>query len=76
MTLKSPFCILVSAISIIIMVVLFWIEFANYLSPNVTEELFVDTSRSPTIQIKLDIIFPKISCDCKSLMTTNADGAD
>lgn len=44
---------------------LFWSEFVDYLTPNVSEELFVDTSRSPNIQINLDIIVPKISCDCK-----------
>lgn len=44
---------------------LFWIELRDYLTPNVTEELFVDTSRSPNIQINLDIVIPSISCDCK-----------
>lgn len=47
---------------------LFWTEFVDYLTPNVSEELFVDTSRSPNIQINLDVIIPTISCDCKSLM--------
>lgn len=44
---------------------LFWMEFVDYMTPNVSEELFVDTSRSPNIQINLDVIVPKISCDCK-----------
>lgn len=47
------------------MTLLFWIELMSYLTPNVVEELFVDTSRSPSIQINLDVIFPRISCDCK-----------
>lgn len=55
----------VSLISFLIMGLLFWTEFMDYLTPNVSEELFVDTSRSPNIQINLDIIVPKISCDCK-----------
>lgn len=55
----------VTIISVTIMVLLFWVEFMSYLTPNVTEELFVDTSRSPKIQINLDVIFPKVSCDCK-----------
>lgn len=48
------------------MSLLFWAEFSDYMTPNVTEELFVDTSRSPTIQINLDFIIPRISCDCKT----------
>lgn len=47
------------------MSLLFWIELDNYLTPYVSEELFVDTSRSPNIQINLDIIIPRVSCDCK-----------
>lgn len=47
---------------------LFWTEFVDYMTPNISEELFVDTSRSPNIQINVDIIVPKISCDCKFLM--------
>lgn len=49
---------------------LFWTEFKDYLTPNVSEELFVDTSRSPNIQINLDIIVPKISCDCKLIINS------
>lgn len=55
----------VTIISVIIMSLLFWSEFLNYMTPDVTEELFVDTSRSPNIQINLDFIVPHISCDCK-----------
>lgn len=47
------------------MSLLFYVEFVNYLTPFVSEELFVDTSRSPNIQINLDIIVPRVSCDCK-----------
>lgn len=43
---------------------LFWVELVGYMTPNISEELFVDTSRSPDIQINLDIILPTISCDC------------
>lgn len=49
------------------MSLLFYVEFVNYLTPSVSEELFVDTSRSPNIQINLDIIVPRVSCDCKCL---------
>lgn len=53
------------------MSLLFWIELTNYLTPYISEELFVDTSRSPNIQINLDIIVPKVSCDCKYLNYVN-----
>lgn len=46
------------------MLLLFTVELRDYMTPNVTEELFVDTSRSPSIQINLDVIFSTISCDC------------
>nr|CAH7743855.1 unnamed protein product [Callosobruchus chinensis] len=53
---------------------LFWTEFVDYLTPNVTEELFVDTSRSPTIQINLDFVIPKISCDFLALDAMDSSG--
>lgn len=59
---------LVSLISFLVMGLLFWTQFMDYLTPNVSEELFVDTSRSPNIQINLDIIIPKVSCDCKLII--------
>lgn len=37
------------------------------MSPNISEELFVDTSRGHKLQINLDIIVPSISCNCKYL---------
>lgn len=61
----------VTIISVTIMTSLFWIEFLDYLTPNVSEELFVDTSRSPNIQINIDIVVPSISCDCNSFNTLN-----
>lgn len=36
----------------------------DYMTPNISEELFVDTSRSPKIQINLDVVVPQVSCDC------------
>lgn len=55
----------VTIVSVVIMAMLFWIELMNYLTPNITEELFVDTSRSPNIKINLDIVVSRVSCDCK-----------
>lgn len=64
MSPKNAF-IIVSIVSFAIMSFLFWVEFVNYLTPTVSEELFVDTSRSPNIQINIDIVMPRVSCDCK-----------
>lgn len=61
----SCFMILVSVVSGIIALLLFFSEIETYLSPNVSEELFVDTSRGHKLRINLDIIVPTISCDCK-----------
>lgn len=57
----------ISIISIIVMLLLFFMELMDYLKPTITEELFVDTSRSPHIQINLDIIVSSISCDFLAL---------
>ncbi|KAL3280980.1 hypothetical protein HHI36_004205 [Cryptolaemus montrouzieri] len=64
----------ISVISVIIMFVLFFIEFVDYMQPNVSEELFVDTSRSPNIQINLDIIVPRVSCDFLALDAMDSSG--
>nr|XP_023022430.1 endoplasmic reticulum-Golgi intermediate compartment protein 3 isoform X2 [Leptinotarsa decemlineata] len=56
------------------MALLFWSELIDYMTPNVTEELFVDTSRSPTIQINLDFTIPKISCDFLALDAMDSSG--
>lgn len=40
-------------------------EINYYLTPSMSEELFVDTSRGSKLRINLDIIVPVISCDRK-----------
>ena len=47
------------------MAVLFAIEFRDFLTINVLEQLYVDTTRIPSMKINFDITFPKISCGCK-----------
>ncbi|CAG9814118.1 unnamed protein product [Phaedon cochleariae] len=64
----------ITIISFMIMGLLFWSELVNYMTPNITEELFVDTSRSPNIQINLDFIIPKISCDFLALDAMDSSG--
>lgn len=55
----------VTIISTIIMGILFLSEVNYYLTPTLSEELFVDTSRGSKLRINLDIIVPSISCDRK-----------
>lgn len=64
----------ISIISLLIISLLFWIEVLNYRTPNITEELFVDTSRSPNIEIQLDVVVPKVSCDFLALDAMDSSG--
>ncbi|KAG5870033.1 hypothetical protein JTB14_026614 [Gonioctena quinquepunctata] len=64
----------ITIISFIIMGLLFLSELSDYMTPNITEELFVDTSRSPNIQINLDFTIPKISCDFLALDAMDSSG--
>ncbi|CAG9767894.1 unnamed protein product [Ceutorhynchus assimilis] len=64
----------ITIISMIIISLLFWVEFLNYMTPNVTEELFVDTSRSPNIEIQLDLTIPKVSCEFLALDAMDSSG--
>ena len=57
----------VTIVSSIIMFLLILSEFNSYLSQNISEELFVDTTRSHKLKINLDIQVPMISCNCKQL---------
>jgi endoplasmic reticulum-Golgi intermediate compartment protein 3 len=49
-------------------------ELSNYLTPQLTEELFVDTTRSHKLKINLDVIIPTISCDYLSLDAMDSTG--
>lgn len=64
----------ITIVSMMIISLLFWVEFLNYLTPDVTEELFVDTSRSPNIEIQLDFTIPKVSCDFLALDAMDSSG--
>lgn len=57
--------ITVTIFSSLIMAVLFAIEFRDFLTVSVVEQLYVDTSRIPIMRINIDVTFPKISCGCK-----------
>ena len=47
------------------MTLLFISELNTYLTPDVIEELFVDTTREPKLKININITVPAISCKCK-----------
>ena len=49
------------------MALLFVIELQDFLSVQVSEELFVDTTRIPNMTIKFDITFARIACPCEFL---------
>lgn len=55
-------------------VVLVLLEFNAFVTLEVNEELFVDTTRNHKLQINLDITMPRISCDYLSLDAMALDG--
>ena len=55
----------VTIVSSLIMALLFVIELQDFLSVQVSEELFVDTTRIPNMTINFDITFSRIACPCK-----------
>ncbi|CAL1682124.1 unnamed protein product [Lasius platythorax] len=65
---------IVTIISTIIMGILFMSEINYYLTPSMSEELFVDTSRGSKLRINLDIIVPTISCDLLSIDAMDTTG--
>ncbi|XP_051169555.1 endoplasmic reticulum-Golgi intermediate compartment protein 3 [Leptopilina boulardi] len=64
----------VTIISTIIMVLLFISEVSDFLTPNINEELFVDTSKGSNLRINIDIVIPRISCDLLSLDAMDTTG--
>lgn len=49
-------------------------ELNAYLTPQITEELFVDTTRGQKLKIHLDIIIPTISCSYLSIDAMDSTG--
>lgn len=64
----------VTIISAVLMTFLVVSELKAYLTPQLTEELFVDTTRSHKLKINLDLIIPTISCDYLSLDAMDSTG--
>ncbi|XP_065074335.1 endoplasmic reticulum-Golgi intermediate compartment protein 3-like [Ochlerotatus camptorhynchus] len=57
-----------------IIIVLIYSELISYLTPVVTDELFVDSTRGQKLKINLDFYIPRISCDYVSLDAQDATG--
>ena len=47
------------------MFALFVSELNYYISKEVQQELFVDTSKGQKLQINIDVTFSKVGCSCK-----------
>jgi len=56
----------VTLVSSVIMFTLFVSELNYYLTKDVQQELFVDTSRGQKLKINVDITFMKVGCMCKT----------
>ncbi|KXJ74009.1 hypothetical protein RP20_CCG014532 [Aedes albopictus] len=57
-----------------IIIILIYSELIAYLTPVVTDELFVDSTRGQKLKINLDFYIPRISCDYVSLDAQDATG--
>lgn len=56
----------VTLVSTIIMIWLLIYEYQSYVTPSISEDLFVDTTRGHKLKINLEIYVPTVSCECKS----------
>ena len=57
-----------------IMILLFASETRDYLTPEIREELIVDTTRAGKLKINIDVVFPRISCDYLVLDAMDVSG--
>eukprot|EP01135_Chromosphaera_perkinsii_P009930 Nk52_evm23s1967 gene=Nk52_evmTU23s1967 len=72
--IKTSSGAILSIISTVLIVLLFLNELFLYMSPEVQTELQVDTSRGEKMNIKVDIVFPKIPCRVLSIDVMDASG--
>ncbi len=63
-----------TVLSGLVMIFLFASEIRDYLQPELSEELFVDTSRTGKLKINVDIVFHRISCDFLGLDAMDISG--
>ncbi|KFM75669.1 Endoplasmic reticulum-Golgi intermediate compartment protein 3, partial [Stegodyphus mimosarum] len=64
----------ITIVSAVVIVLLFISELNYYLAPEVTEELFVDVSRSEKLRINIDVTFPKLCCEFLSVDAMDVSG--
>ncbi|CAH2066589.1 unnamed protein product, partial [Iphiclides podalirius] len=64
----------ITVVGVCLMILLFLSELYTYMSPNISEELFVDTSRGHKLRINFDIIVPSISCSYLVLDAMDSSG--
>jgi len=64
----------VSIICVVVMVLLFASEIRLYLTPEVREELVVDTTRTGKLKINIDFVFSRVSCDFLVLDAMDVSG--
>ncbi|XP_055943297.1 endoplasmic reticulum-Golgi intermediate compartment protein 3-like [Argiope bruennichi] len=64
----------VTVVSTVIITLLFISELNYYLTPEITEELFVDVSRGEKLRINIDVTFPKVMCDFLSIDAMDVSG--
>lgn len=65
----------VTITSTIIMLLLFIFELRDYLTPQITEEVYVDTTRSISkLRINLDIVFPRVACSYLTIDAMDSSG--
>lgn len=56
------------------MAILIFLEFVAYMTPNLNEELFVDTTRGHKLRINLDITLHNLACNYLSLDAMDSSG--
>lgn len=64
----------ITLVSSIVMVLLFFSELSLFLNPVTESELIVDTSRGETLQINFDVTFPALACSILSLDAMDISG--
>lgn len=64
----------VTLISTSIIVILIFLECIDYMRPNLTEELFVDTTRNHKLRINLDFTIHNLACSYASLDAMDSSG--
>lgn len=65
---------LVTLISTSIVGILIFLEFMAYMTPQLTEDLFVDTTRTHKLRINLDITLHNLACNYLSLDAMDSSG--